>query len=279
MSNFLSTVLNILSYSTPLLLAATGALFSEYAGRLALFLEGIISLAAFSYFTLSVSTGSVVMGFIFTLILCTALETVFAYIFEKTKANVFIAAIGLNLFFAALPSFLSSIFFNTRGVLTAPVFQFNSIFVKHFTVAIGFVLIAMAILFLTKTKQGLYILITGSDAEVLNARGISVEKCKIKSWAICGFLGSVAGCLLCMRISSFVPNISSGRGWMALAAVFLGNKKPMRMAIMTLIFCAADYFSANIQNLFPAIPSALLLSLPYIVAIVLIIVPKPSDRQ
>lgn len=279
MSNFLSTVLNIFSYSTPLLLAATGALFSEYAGRLALFLEGIISFSAFSFFALSIATKSVVVGFILTLILCTLMETFFAYLFEKTKANIFIAAIGLNLLFAALPSFLSSIIFKTRGVLTSEFFQFDAIFVKHFAVFLGLLLIATSILFLSKTKQGLYLRITGSDPDVLNARGINVELCKIKSWTLCGFFGSVSGCLLALRISSFVPNISSGRGWMALAAVFLGNKKPMRMAIMTLIFCAADYFSTNLQNLIPAIPSALLLSLPYIVALVLIIVPKPFDRQ
>lgn len=279
MSQLLSIILNITSFSAPLLLASTGALFSEYAGRLALFLEGMISFSAFLFFALTTATKSAATGFVLTLIICTFIEVIFAYIFEKTRANIFVAAIGLNLFFASLPSMLSSIFYKTRGVITSPFFIFPVIPAKIFTVSICIVLIIVTVLFLSKTKQGLYLRITGTDEDVLNARGINVQRCKIKAWGFCGFFGAVSGCLLAMRISSFVPNISSGRGWMALAAVFLGNKKPIRMTVMVLIFCTADYLSANIQNYFPSIPSALLLALPYIVALLLTIVPKPFDHQ
>ena len=55
-------ILNFLSFSCPLLLASTGALFSEYTGTLALFLEGFISFSGFLTFYFTVLTGSVAAG-------------------------------------------------------------------------------------------------------------------------------------------------------------------------------------------------------------------------
>lgn len=58
---------------------------------------------------------------------------------------------------------------------------------------------------------------------------------------------------------------------MALAAVFLGKKKPLRIVAAVLIFCFADLLAANIQNYIPGIPSSFLISLPYLVSLILIL--------
>ena len=55
-------MLNFLGFSCPLLLAATGALFSEYAGCLALFMDGLISFSGFLTYAFTVATGSVAAG-------------------------------------------------------------------------------------------------------------------------------------------------------------------------------------------------------------------------
>ena len=59
---------------------------------------------------------------------------------------------------------------------------------------------------------------------------------------------------------------------MALAAVFLGKKKPLRIVAAVIIFCLADLAGANIQNYLPGLPSSFLLSLPYLVSLLLILV-------
>ena len=41
-----------LAYSCPLILCSLGALFSEFAGCLALFLDGLVSFSAFLFYTL-----------------------------------------------------------------------------------------------------------------------------------------------------------------------------------------------------------------------------------
>ena len=264
-------LIDILSFSCPLLLCSFAALFSEYAGSLALFLEGLVSFSAFVFFTLCVKLGGtmpvVFAAFVITIILMALTVFLFILLIQKFKAHKFIAGTAMNLLFTALTSAFSSMIFKTRGVLTSPLFSFDVTSVKIFTILITVLITALSIVFLAKTRTGLYLRITGSDSNVLIAKGVDPSWIRILSWTMAGAFAALSGILLTLRISSFVPNISSGRGWMALAAVFLGNKKPVRLLIAVIIFCATDYFGVHIQNLFPSIPTAVLLSLPYIVAL------------
>lgn len=265
--NFLA----LLSYACPLILCSLGALFSEYAGCLALFLDGLVSFSAFLFYTFTVTTGSPVLGMVLTCLGALVITLAFSAVVEAGKGNRFIAAIALNLMFGAMCSALSSVIFGTRGVLAAALFRFSAGTERAAAVVVTAVLVAIAVVFLRYSRLGLYIRIAGSDADVLQAKGVNPGHIRNLSWTLAALYGSTAGCLLALRLSSFVPNISSGRGWMALAAVFLGKKKPLRIVAAVLIFCLADIFSANIQNYITGIPSSLLLSLPYIVSLLLIL--------
>ena len=77
-------MLNLLSFSCPLLLAATGALFSEYTGCLALFMDGLITFCGFLTFAFTTVTGSVILGTILSAITASVLCLLFAFIIEKT---------------------------------------------------------------------------------------------------------------------------------------------------------------------------------------------------
>ncbi len=287
------TLLALLSYACPLILCSLGALFSEFAGCLALFLDGLVSFSAFLFYTFTVTTGSAVFGAVLACLSAILITLGFSAVVERGGANRFIAAIAMNLLFGALTSCLSSVIFGTRGVLAATVsaansaaasvsaassanttalFKFSANTARATAVAITAVLVAISVLFLKYSRHGLYIRIAGSDADVLKAKGVNPGHIRTLSWSLASLYGSTAGILLAMRLSSFVPNISSGRGWMALAAVFLGKKKPLRIVAAVLIFCLADIFSANIQNYFAGIPSSFLISLPYLVSLLLILI-------
>lgn len=267
-------MLDILCFSCPLLLAATGALFTEYTGMLAVFMEGLISLSGFFTYLFTTVTGSLFLGIIISVLVSVLLTTGFACIVEKTKANPFIAAIGMNLFFTGIISFLSSLIFHNRGILTSQRFMFPVKNVEYISVAITFVFILCSILLLKFTQTGSKIRITGTDSYVLKVRGINPDFYRILSWSLAGFFAAGAGTILVLRVSSFVPNISSGKGWMALAAVFMGRKKLWKVALFAVLFCAVDYLSGYIPNFIPSFPTAVLLSMPYIFSIALIAVTK-----
>ena len=273
------TLLALLSYSGPLILCSIGALFSEYAGCLALFLDGLVSFSAFLFYTFSTATGSQVAGGILACLSSVLITLGFSAVLEKGRANRFIAAIAMNLLFGAITSCLSWALFGTRGVLAAGTAgtagavgaAVSAGTVRAASVLVTAVLVALALLFLRYSRAGLYIRVAGGNADVLKAKGVNPGRIRTLSWSLAALYGSSAGCLLVMRLTSFVPNISSGRGWMALAAVFLGKKKPLRIVAAVLIFCLADIFSANIQNYITGIPLSLLISLPYLVSLLLIL--------
>lgn len=273
------TLLDIISNSCPLIICSLGALYSEFAGVLALFLEGMICLSAFLFFLFSTLTQNVILGFILTIICSCLITFLISLTIEKFKANYFIAGTAINLFFASIISFLSTIFFSTRGVLSSSLFTFNITNVKIFIIILSFIAFTLGILFLYKTRNGLYLRITGDSPDVLLAKGCSPAKYRILAWNIATFYGCLSGCFLVLRIGSFVPNIASGRGWMALAAVFLGQKKYWKIITSVIIFCATDYLSSNIQNYTQAIPQSLLLALPYIICILLIFIKIPQLHQ
>ncbi|MBO4629036.1 MAG: ABC transporter permease [Treponema sp.] len=263
-------MINFLAFSCPLLLAATGALFSEYAGCLALFMDGLITFCGFLTYAFTVATGSAIAGTILCAVISVALCLLFAFILEKTHADFFIGAIALNLLFGALTSLFSWLCFGTRGVLTNQAFVFKPSPVNAAVIIITLIFITGAILFLKKTNRGIYFRITGSDADVLLVRGVSPALYRILSWGVSGFFAGFAGSFLALRICSFVPNLASGKGWLALAAVFMGKRRLPLIAIFALIFCAVDFGSVYIQSFIPGIPSSVILSLPYIVSLALV---------
>ena len=263
-------MLNFLGFSCPLLLAAAGALFSEYTGCLALFMDGLITFGGFLTYAFTVATGSVVLGVTISSIICVALGVLFAFIVEKTRANVFIAAIALNLLFGSFTSLFSWLGFGTRGVLTNKDFAFQPTGVNVASIIITLVLITAAILYLKKSTGGIYFRITGSNADVLLVRGVAPGSYRIASWGVAAFFACISGSILCLRISSFVPNLASGKGWLALAAVFMGKRRLGLIALYAIIFCAVDFGAVYIQNFIPSLPSSVVLSLPYIVSLALV---------
>lgn len=267
-------ILNVIIFSCPLILAAIGALFSEYGGTLALYLESTISLSGFLFYLFTVLTHSAAAGFLLTSICVTLITIVFAAGIHKAKAEKFIAALGMNILYNSVISLLSSLIFKTRGLLISPLFSFSSKTVQIITITITSLLIIFTILFLRKTQTGLYIRITGTNSELLNAKGLNSEFFSILSWGIAAFFGSVSGILLAMKISSFVPGLSGGKGWMALAAVFLGKKKWWQIILYIMIFCAIDYLSSGLLSSIKEIPSSVIISLPYLVILLLISVKK-----
>lgn len=267
-------ILNFILFACPLILASVGALYSEFTGTLALFLEGLINLSSFLFYLFTDITNSFIAGIFLTTISTFFLTGFFAFIIEKMKANKFVAALGMNILFSSIISLLSFLKEKNRGVLTSPNFVFSSDFSQIFSIIFTIVVISLTILFLVLTKKGSYIRISGENENLLIVRGINPKFYRTLAWSISGLMAGCSGIILAMNISAFVPGNSGGKGWMALAAVFLGKKKWWKIILFVLIFCLVDFLSADLQKNFQAIPSSLLIALPYIIILTLISLKK-----
>ena len=271
------TILSVASIAAPLLLITEGALISEYGGRLAMFLECIINLGAFFCYTYSFALHSALAGTILSVLTCTALVFALERTASHFKANMFLISLAMNLLFASCATFFSSIIFGTRGVLYSEAYSFSPSRMKLLTSIICYALTGGLTVFILFTKSGLALRITGSDPDVLKAAGLSPDFYKSFSWIVAVACGSLGGCFLSLRLSSYVPGMASGRGWTALAAVYLGRKNPLLLIPAVFVFALAEYASSHIQNIsfLSNIPPSLLLALPYLLALLMIlVVPK-----
>lgn len=276
----MTNILSIINIASPLLLITLGALISEYAGRMALFLDGIINLGAFLCYLFLYVTGNYLFASIISTIICICITFIFEFIASKLNANMFLASLALNILFTASATLLSSIIFKTRGVLYSPEISLNPSNMRNLTSVICYVLSILILFFLKFTSTGLSLKISGSDADVLTSIGLSPAFYKSLSWMITAGCGAYAGCTLALRLSSYVPGMAGGRGWTALAAVFLGRKNPIFVAIAVFVFAISEFLSINLQNIssLKNIPSSILISLPYLIALFLILI-VPGKKE
>jgi simple sugar transport system permease protein len=72
--------------------------------------------------------------------------------------------------------------------------------------------------------------------------------------------------MLTINLGAFVPNISAGRGWIALVVIFLGNRRPAGLFAAALLFGLAESFSNYAQGIFN-IPADFILAIPYILTL------------
>lgn len=270
----MNNVVQILHIASPLLLLTIAGLISEYSGRMALFLDGVINLGAFLFYAFTVKIGMWQVALAASIACCTIFIFAAEKIASKLNANMFLVSLALNIFCTAIVSLLSNIIFGTRGVLYSESFKFIPQNARLYTSITCLLLSILAIIFLKHTRLGLSIRISGSDREVLDGKGISSSRIQTLSWCLTAAAASFIGCSMAMRLSSFVPGMSGGRGWTALAAVFLGKKNPVLVLLAVAIFAVGEFLSTYLQNVsaFANIPSSILLSLPYLIALLLIII-------
>jgi simple sugar transport system permease protein len=272
-----------LEMMTPLLLAALGGLFTEKAGSLAICLEGLITWGAFSAACAGIWFQDPGIASIIGLAAGSALAAGFALFADRARANPFIAGLGVNLLAIGLSSILSDRFFGTDGPLVLPksallprvtigaldgIPVVGELLSGHSVIAwLAWLLVPLSALFLKRSMMGLKIRAAGSSPESLAPTGASPVGMRVAAYAIAGALSGLAGAWISLGTRSFSAGIASGRGWIALVAVFLGFKRPWGIAIACAGFSAAQYLS-DIAQASIEVPATLLLALPYGITLV-----------
>jgi len=265
-------IINLLYYTMPILLASFGGLLTDLAGTLNIALEALIIVGAFAAYLISILTQSALLG-ILGGAAAAALTAFLAYSLAlKGDANIFVTGLGLNLLIPGLTAVISSLFFQTRGVLR--IADFPRPFTV-FSIPVPFLFAAAVLLMLwyihSSTPLGLRIRALGYHPHVAQIRGISPFSTRITAFALSGFACGTAGGLLTLGLRAYIPHVSAGRGWIALAAIYLGRRNPWGVLAATFIFGAAELAANRAQGLYD-LPSSLILAVPYSAAAAALII-------
>ena len=267
---------------TPLLLAALGGLFTELTGMLNIALEGLLLFGAFFGILGTYYTSSIFLGVCCGIVGSMMLSALLATITLNLKANVFITGLAANLFASGVTVVLAFKLFNNKGVIvfdtidSLPVYSIP--LVKNIPVLgsllsgysafvyISWFLLLLGYLVLAKTVFGFRLRATGLNPEALASLGLRENGYRFVAFLISGFTCGIGGAMLTLNLGAFVPNITAGKGWIALVVIFLGNKKPSGLLVASLVFGLSDAFSNYAQGAFN-IPSDFILAIPYLVTL------------
>ena len=135
----------------------------------------------------------------------------------------------------------------------------------------AFICVFIAAFLLFKTAIGLRIRAVGENSDAAESVGVNVKRIKAMSLIICGFFASLGGAYLSMDyVTWFQREMTSGRGFIALAAMNLGNSHPVGTMLAAMLFGAAEAIATILQSL--KIPYQLVLMIPYFVTLIGLIV-------
>ncbi|MDR3334616.1 MAG: ABC transporter permease [Treponema sp.] len=275
---------DLLTAAAPLMLASLGALFTELAGTLGVFIEGFMTLGSFFAWIIAARTGSVFWGCGITA-LCAALTGwTLARFVRRTGANPFITGLALNLAAGGITDSLSTAWFGTKGVLRNPGMTLPG--PLHFPLIEGIPVVGTILsgrspfvytawvctiigaFIIGRTRLGLRLRATGLSPAAAAERGIHPGWYREGAWAIAALLAALAGAALTFRVGAYTPGGVAGRGWIALAAVYLGFRRVWGSAAAALVFTLAEHIGLGLQGL-GALPATALLGIPSALALIL----------
>jgi ABC-type uncharacterized transport system permease subunit len=277
---------NAVSIMTPFLLAATGGLFTELTGMLNIALEGLMLIGAFFSVIFTAYTGSLFLGILLGILASMVVSLVFGAISLYLKANIFISGLATNLLASGLTVVLSFRLFGNKGVirfenipqlptLIVPALQRipilgDLLFGHNILVYLSWLCLVVASVAIYRTPFGMRIRATGLGPAAVTSLGLNPTGYQLKAILISGFTCGLAGAGLTLNLAAFVPNITAGRGWIALVAIYLGNKTPAGILIASFIFGFAESFSNYAQGVIN-IPADFILAFPYIITVLAMI--------
>ncbi|MDR1900268.1 MAG: ABC transporter permease [Treponema sp.] len=280
---FLHSVVDIM---IPLLLAASGGLFTELGGMLNIALEGLLLTGAFFAVVAVHYTGSLALGILGAVLGSMLLAAILGGATLRLRSNVFITGLAANLFASGVTVVLSQKFFGTRGVvvlrkipdirgLNVSLFRnipvIGDVFFGHtFYVYIGALILLASWLALYKTPFGFRLRACGKHSPALVSLGLRPDACRFAAFLASGFACGLGGSFLSLNLGAFVPNISAGKGWIALVVIFLGGRKPQGILLAVFVFGLADAFSNYAQEFFNG-PADFVLAFPYLLTLLVMV--------
>lgn len=280
--------------ASPLMFAALGGIISERAGVFAVGLEGMMLSGAFGATVGAALSGSALVGIAAAMLSGAALAGVVALVAVRAGADNMVTGLAANILAIGLTSFL------LRGVLghgaaaalhvaLLPAIAVPGLSSLPVVGAVLFVqppltwlALAAAVpltLFLHRSAAGLTLRAAGENP--LAAYGAGADPARVRTLAVlaCGAVAGLGGAVLCLQqVGTFTDDMTAGRGYLALAAIIVGRWMPFGTLLACLVFGAAEALDLRVQMLGLPISSYDVQMLPYIVALLVLVVLGRSSR-
>lgn len=292
-----------LRLTAPLLLVALAGLISERAGVIDLGLEGKMLAAAFAAAAAAAASQSVLIGLAAAIGVAAAMALIHGFACISHRGDQVVSGVALNMVAAGLTVVLGIAWFKTGGqtptlppelritalapALAEPAAAAqahggflggllgHAFFSHNLLVYAAFGAVLAVWFLLERTRLGLRLRAVGENPAMVDAAGVSVPMLRYTALMIGALLCGLAGAYLSMaQNANFSPNMTAGRGYIALAAMIFGRWRPVPTLFACLLFGLLDALAIQLQGValpgIGEIPVQLIQALPYVLTVVLL---------
>jgi len=268
-----------------LLLPALGGVISERSGVVNIAMEGMMLMAAFFAVWADLQWHNALLATLIAMVAGGAMALIHGVISIRFRADQIVSGIAINIFAAGLTVFLVNRIYGIQDVghvdqahllpnwnipvLSQIPFVGVVLFQQNVIVYVALVILVLTEVVLFRTRLGLRIRAVGEHPQAADTAGLNVFAIRYGAVITSGLLCGIAGAFLAIGISNtFVPNMTDGRGYIALAAMIFGKWTPRGAFVACLIFGLGEAIYANNSTIH--ISQYLLSMLPYILTLIVL---------
>jgi ABC-type uncharacterized transport system permease subunit len=252
--------------AVPYVLAALGGAVTERSGVIDLALEAKLLMGAFTAAVVTHETGQPAVGLAAAAASGVAVAAIQAVWSLHLKADQVVTGVALNLGALGLTRFLLSVLYDQSANSPQIAGLGNDVATNPITYLTALAVAAIA-LGLPHTRLGLRIGAAGERPDAVAAAGVSVVRVRWVAMILGGAVVGLGGAQLSLTVTGFVAEMSSGRGYFALAAVIMSGWRPGRAVAICLAFGVADALQFRLQSRSLGLPPELVRLLPYLLAL------------
>ena len=275
-----------LKLAAPLWLAALGESFAERSGVINIGLEGMMLVGAFAGMVVAYFAGSPWLGLLAGIAAGMLLAWLFAALTVRLPADQIIVGMAINLIAAGLTGFLYRGIFGVTGhALTVQAFLpidwgwFGELPLIGRIISgqpaplyFALLLIPAAAFVFNQTHLGLAIRAAGESPGAADTAGLDVTRLRWWCVLVSGAFAGAAGAYLSLaHANTFIEGMTAGRGFIALAIVIFGRRKPVWIFLAAMFFGTANALQFQFQAIGTAVPYQLLLMLPYVLTLLVLL--------
>lgn len=272
-------------YSTPLILAAIGGLYSERSGVVNIGLEGLMIIGAFTAAATTLVTGNPWFGLAAAMMAGVLMAFLHAAASISFKADQVVSGVAINFLALGLSVYLVKYMYDGAGKTPTVPELFHQVpipllreipvigpsFFNQFpTTYLAFLAVVVTYIVMYHTPFGLRLRSAGEHPGAAETAGIHVVRMRYIAVLISGALAAAGGAGLSIAIGSeFGPTTVSGQGFISLAALVFGKWHPFGVlgAALFFGFSVSLALIGQIYGWTQIVPSEVLTMLPYILTL------------
>jgi len=270
--------------SAPLIFGSMSGLLCERSGVINIAIEGQLLASAFTAAVTASLCHNVIWGLIAAPIAGALISLILATFAIKFGVDQVILGFVINVFVIGLTDFLYKKLLIPYGATWNYGLTFSAIkipllskipvigpilFSQSIIVYLMYLIVGLINFALFKTRWGLRTRAIGEHPTAADTVGIDVNRLRFRNVLLAGLVAGVGGAYFTIgSVGSFGKEMTSGAGFIALAALIFGKYRPMGAVAAALLFGFSDNLGSTLSIIGVSIPSEFMLMVPYIATII-----------